>query len=130
MLQICATLDNKSRFHIRLFTQVKLGLSSEFGFWSRAMSDTPWTIGRIRDALGNPDLAQQFLTEINTAPAHQILAVFAKWERIAKDTLTAVERGRQLAAHDARGEEAPGEWVDATDRVLEEAARIRSRGAA
>jgi hypothetical protein len=94
------------------------------------MSDKPWTIESIRDALGNPALAQRFLGEINRAPAHQLLAVFARWERIAKDTLAAVERGRELAAYDARGEEPPGEWTDVTDRVLAEAERIRARGAA
>lgn len=90
----------------------------------------PWTIESIRDALGSPVLAQRFLGEINRAPAHQLLAVFARWERIAKDTLAAVERGRELAVHDARGEEPPGEWIDGTERVLAEAARIRARGAA
>ena len=94
------------------------------------MSEQPWTIERICDALGNPTLAQRFLSEINRAPAHQLLGVFARWERIAKDTLAAVERGRELAAYDARGEEPPGEWLDVTDRVLAEAERIRARGAA
>jgi hypothetical protein len=94
------------------------------------MSGEPWTIESIRDALGNPALAQRFLGEINRAPAHQLLAVFAKWERVAKDTLAAVERGREVAAAEARGEEPPGEWVDVTDRVLSEAARIRAQGAA
>lgn len=94
------------------------------------MSEQPWTIESIRDALGNPALAQRFLSEINRAPAHELLHVFAKWERIAKDTLAAVQRGRELAEYDARGEEPPGEWIDVTDRVLAEAARIRSRGAA
>lgn len=94
------------------------------------MSEQPWTIESIRDALGNPALAQRFLGEINRAPAYELLHVFAKWERIAKDTLAAVQRGRELAEYDARGEEPPGEWIDVTDRVLAEAARIRSRGAA
>ncbi|MFI5660971.1 hypothetical protein [Streptomyces sp. NPDC051684] len=94
------------------------------------MSEQPWTIESIRDALGNPALAQRFLSEINKAPAHELLHVFAKWERIAKDTLAAVRRGRRLAEYEARGEEPPGEWTDGTDRVLAEAARIRSRGAA
>jgi hypothetical protein len=31
---------------------------------------------------------------------------------------------------EARGEESAGEWVDRTDRVLAEAERIRTRGAA
>ena len=94
------------------------------------MSEQPWTIERIRDALGNPVLAQRFLSEINRAPAHELLGVFARWERVAKDTLAAVERGRNIAAAEARGEEPAGEWIDVTDRVLADAARIRSRGAA
>ena len=94
------------------------------------MSEQPWTIERIRDALGNPALAQRFLSEINRAPAHQLLAVFARWERIAKDTLAAVERGREIAAAQARGEDPTADWTDATDRVLADADRIRTRGAA
>jgi hypothetical protein len=94
------------------------------------MSGDVWTIESIRDALGNPALAQRFLGEINRAPAHLLLSVFAKWERIAKDTLAAVERGRELAEYDARGEQPPGEWIDATDRILTTAERIRARGAA
>lgn len=94
------------------------------------MSEQPWTIESIRDALGNPTLAQRFLGEINRAPAHELLQVFARWERIAKDTLAAVERGREIAAAEARGEEPPGEWIDGTERLQRVAARIRSQGAA
>lgn len=94
------------------------------------MSSEPWTIESIRDALGNSALAQRFLGEINRAPAHELLHVFAKWERIAKDTLAAVERGREIAAAEARGEQPAGEWIDVTDRVLADAERIRTRGAA
>jgi hypothetical protein len=94
------------------------------------MSEQPWTIESICDALGNPTLASRFLGEINRAPAHQLLHVFAKWQGIAQRTLDAVQRGRELAAYDARGEEPPGEWLDVTDRVLAEAERIRARGAA
>ncbi|MGW8330567.1 hypothetical protein ACWGLE_22065 [Streptomyces sp. NPDC055897] len=94
------------------------------------MRSEPWTIERIRDALGNPALSQRFLGEINRAPAHELLAVFARWERIAKDTLAAVERGREIAAAEARGEEPAGEWIDGTARLREAADRIRSRGAA
>jgi hypothetical protein len=94
------------------------------------MSEQPWTIERIRNALGNPALAQRFLAEINRAPAHQLLGVFARWERIAKDTLAAAERGRDIAGAQARGEDPTADWEDATDRVLGEADRIRSRGAA
>ncbi|MFJ3229151.1 hypothetical protein ACIPJS_38180 [Streptomyces sp. NPDC086783] len=94
------------------------------------MSSKPWTIERIHEALGSPVLAQRFMTELNRAPAHELLGVFARWERIAKDTLAAVARGRDLAAAEARGEEPTGAWGDATDRVLSEAERIRTRGAA
>ncbi|MGW3635640.1 hypothetical protein ACWD7F_36930 [Streptomyces sp. NPDC005122] len=94
------------------------------------MSEQPWTIESIRDALGNPAIAQRFLSEINRAPAHQLLHVFARWERIAKDTLAAVERGRGIAAAEARGEQPAGVWIDGPDRVLAEADRIRARGAA
>ncbi|MEU1010041.1 hypothetical protein [Streptomyces sp. NPDC005890] len=94
------------------------------------MSDQPWTIESIRDALGNPALAQRFLSEINRAPAHKLLQVFARWERIAKDTIAAVQRGRDIAAAEARGERPTGDWGDATDRVLADADRIRTRGAA
>jgi len=89
-----------------------------------------WTIESIRDALGSPTLAQRFLSEINRAPAHELLAVFARWARIAEDIATAVRRGRELAAYDERGEELPGEWTDRTERVLADADRIRARGAA
>ncbi|KOG70490.1 MULTISPECIES: hypothetical protein [Streptomyces] len=94
------------------------------------MSEQPWTIESIRDALGNPALAQRFLSEINRAPAHELLQVFARWERIAKDTVAAVQRGRDIAAAEARGERPTGDWSDATDRVLADADRIRTRGAA
>lgn len=94
------------------------------------MSSEPWTIESIRDALGNPTLAQRFIGEINRAPAHELLHVFAKWERIAKDTLAAVQRGRELAEYDTRGEEPPGQWIDGTERLHAAAERIRARGAA
>ncbi|MEU3693913.1 hypothetical protein [Streptomyces narbonensis] len=94
------------------------------------MSSEPWTIERICDALGNPALTQRFLGQINRAPAHELLTVFAKWERIAKDTVAAVERGRELAAYDARSEEAPGLWIDATDRIRTAVDQSRTSGAA
>lgn len=90
-------------------------------------TDKPWTIERIHSALGNPELGQRFLGEINRVPAADLLAVFARWERIAKDTTAAVARGRDLAGHDECGEQAPGEWIDATQRVADAAAVNRSR---
>lgn len=90
------------------------------------MSEQPWTIESIRDALGNPALAQRFHDEINRAPAHELLAVFARWQGIAQRTLDAARHGRQAATIEAAGGEVPGEWHDVTDRVREEATRIRS----
>jgi hypothetical protein len=92
------------------------------------MSEQPWTIESIRDALGSPDLAQRFLAEINRAPAHELLAVFARWQRIAEnldaafddDTVTAVQRG----------EEPPGQWIDGNERLQRATERFRSHGAA
>ncbi|MDI5966443.1 hypothetical protein POF50_029875 [Streptomyces sp. SL13] len=86
----------------------------------------PWTIERIAEALGDHTLAQRFLGEINRTPAHELLTTFAKWERIARITLAAVERGRDLAPFAERGENPPGVWVDKTDQVLEVAERNRS----
>ena len=94
------------------------------------MSDTTWTIESIRDALGNPALASRFLGEINRAPAHQLLHVFAKWERIAKNTLAAFENSADIVAAVKRGEEPPGDWIDGTARLQEAAERFRSQGAA
>jgi hypothetical protein len=94
------------------------------------MSEQPWTIERISDALGNPTLSQRFLGEINRAPAHQLLQVFAKWERIAKNTLAAFETSRDIVAAVQRGEEPLGEWIDGTERLSRAAERIGSQGAA
>lgn len=84
------------------------------------MSGEPWTIERICDALGSPELSQRFLAQINRAPAHELLTVFAKWERIAKGTIVAVDRARHLAQYDERGEPLPGDWIDATHRILDQ----------
>lgn len=94
------------------------------------MSDQPWTIERISDALGNPTLAQRFLGEINRAPAHELLGVFAKWERIAKNTLAAFDGSAEIVAAVQRGEEPPGDWIDGTERLRQAAERIGSQGAA
>jgi hypothetical protein len=94
------------------------------------MSEQTWTIESIRDALGNPTLAQRFIGEINRAPAHQLLTVFAKWQSIAQRTLDAVQQGHAIAAAHARGEDPTSDWPDATDRVLSKDEQIRRRGAA
>ncbi|WP_190022167.1 hypothetical protein [Streptomyces hiroshimensis] len=94
------------------------------------MSDQTWTIESICEALGSPALSQRFLGEINRAPAHELLTVFAKWRTIAAGVAGAAERGRELAAAEEATGETPGDWVDMTDRVQAEAAAARSRGAA
>lgn len=106
------------------------GITSRDSAVEAVVSETPWTIERICDALGNPALAQRFLGEINRAPAHELLAVFARWERVAKDTVAAVRRGRDIAAARERGEDPTASWIDVTDRVQADAARLRTRGAA
>ncbi|MFJ3950265.1 hypothetical protein ACIPXV_09370 [Streptomyces libani] len=90
----------------------------------------PWNIETIRDSLGNPTLAQRFIGEINKAPAHELLGVFAKWERIARDIVDAVERGRDIAAAEERGEDPTAGWPDITDRVRAAAQRNASRNVA
>lgn len=78
---------------------------------------TPWTIETIRDALGAPSLAQRFLAEINRAPAHELLHVFAKWQRVAQNLECAFRDADEILAAEARGEEPPGEWIDGTERL-------------
>ncbi|GAA2629883.1 hypothetical protein [Streptomyces axinellae] len=94
------------------------------------MTDQPWTIESIRDALHDPDLAQRFLSEINKAPAHELLHVFAKWERIAKNRLVSLQGNGQIIAREHAGEGPAERSLDITDQIIEEAARIRTRGAA
>ncbi|GAA0426354.1 hypothetical protein [Streptomyces luteireticuli] len=94
------------------------------------MSDRTRTIESICEALGSPTLSQRFLGEINRAPAHELLTVFAKWQRVATDVSAAVDRGRVLGEKETATGRVPGEWVDVTDRVQEEAAAARRRGAA
>jgi hypothetical protein len=92
------------------------------------MSEQPWTIESIRDALGSPDLAQRFLAEINRAPAHQLLAVFARWQRIASNLDTAFDDDTVAAVR--RGEEPPGQWIDGSERLQRATERFHSHGAA
>lgn len=94
------------------------------------MSQQPWTIESICTALGNPALTTRFVGEINKAPAHQILTVFAKWERIAKDTVAAVGRGQHILTAIEQGNEIPGEWIDGTNRLQVIASRKHHQGAA
>ncbi|KAF0646740.1 MULTISPECIES: hypothetical protein [Streptomyces] len=92
------------------------------------MTAEPWTIERICEALGSPTLTQRFLSEINRAPAPELLATFTRWERIAKNMLNADETDQQIIDHLQRGEEPPGEWLDGNARLA--ATANRARGAA
>ncbi|RSS37952.1 hypothetical protein EF902_31630 [Streptomyces sp. WAC05858] len=94
------------------------------------MSDAPWTIERISAALGDPDLARRFLAEMYRAPAHELLNTFAKWQRIAQDTVASLEQADEIIACEVDGEEPPGEWIDGDQRVRGLADRIGARGAA
>lgn len=93
------------------------------------MSEQPWTIERICESLGNPKLSQRFLSEINRAPAHLLLTVFAKWERIAKNLEVAFADTSEILAAEARSEEPPGRWIDGDERLQQVAQRIRSHEA-
>jgi hypothetical protein len=96
-------------------------------------SEQQWTIETIRDALGTPDLAQRFLAEINRAPAHELLHVFAKWQRIAQNLEDAFRDADEILAAEARGEEPPGVWIDGTERlerIRQAADQNPTRGAA
>lgn len=94
------------------------------------MSARAWTIGSICDALGSPPARQRFLSEINRAPVHEIVTVFAKWQQIASDISAAAGRARELARVEAETGEVPSEWIDVTERIRSEAAAARARGAA
>ncbi|GHF30687.1 hypothetical protein GCM10010218_09980 [Streptomyces mashuensis] len=94
------------------------------------MSTGPvWSTDRIRDALGSPVLAQRFVRELRRTPARELPALLAKWQDIAERTLASVERGRQAAAAQEAGRQVPGEWIDITQKVQDDAAAVRSRGA-
>ncbi|MGW3427976.1 hypothetical protein ACWDHW_08465 [Streptomyces melanosporofaciens] len=94
------------------------------------MSDAPWTIEGISAALGDPDLARRFLAEMYHAPAHELLNTFAKWQRIAQDTVASLEQADEIIACEVDGDEPPGEWIDGDQRVRDLADRIGARGAA
>ena len=82
------------------------------------MTDTdPWTIERIREALGNPVLEKRFLGEIYRAPLHEMLTVFARWQIRAEQLLRTAERIRVAHAEQLAGHPVPGEWIDASDRL-------------
>lgn len=42
-----------------------------------------WTIARIHDALISPVMVRRFLLDLTHAPEHEVMNVFAAWQRIA-----------------------------------------------
>lgn len=83
------------------------------------MSDEPWTIERISDALGSPDIRKIFLAQINRAPLYDLPNVAAKWQSIAARTIRTAERIRVDHAEIEAGRPMPGEWVDASHRIAQ-----------
>jgi hypothetical protein len=84
------------------------------------MSDSePWTIERISDALGTPEVRKIFLAQINKAPLYKLPNVAAKWQGIAERTLRTAERVREAHAEEQAGRPVPGEWIDASDRIAQ-----------
>ena len=46
-------------------------------------TDSLWTIARIHEALPGPVMIRRFLLDITHAPEHQVMNVFAAWQRVA-----------------------------------------------
>ncbi|WP_225850938.1 hypothetical protein [Streptomyces sp. HPF1205] len=50
---------------------------------TRTTEPNPWTIARIHDTLTSPVLIRHFLLDLTHAPAHEVMNVFAAWQRVA-----------------------------------------------
>jgi len=96
------------------------------------MSD--WTIDSIAHALPHPVTRQKFLSEINLAPVDQLPTVIDKWVAFIDRWNAGRDHAERLRDYFTEHGHLPPEYeatlIDVTDRVLEEAERIRSRGAA
>ncbi|MEV8324553.1 hypothetical protein [Kitasatospora sp. NPDC056731] len=92
------------------------------------VADQPWTIERISEALGSPELSQRFIGEIYSAPARDILTIFAKWQGIVEQLSAAAEDMGAAIEAEAAGAPIPGEWINRTEQVQLEADRARARG--
>ncbi|MFK0142631.1 hypothetical protein [Streptomyces murinus] len=97
------------------------------------MSDQSWTIDTIAHALPHPITRQNFLAEINLAPVDQLPTVIGKWVRFAEQWDAGSDHVEQLRDHFREHRQLPADYVatlvDVTEKVLEDAERIR-RGAA
>ncbi|MGW0930720.1 hypothetical protein [Streptomyces sp. NPDC002644] len=88
------------------------------------MPQQKWTIKAIEQALVHPEIVKDFRAQIDNATADELLNVFSKWEKKAERSRALTARGREITEAEDRGEELPGEWIDITSKVTEEAQRI------
>ena len=97
------------------------------------MSETRWTIDTIAHALPHPVTRQKFLTEINLAPVDQLQTVVDKWIAFVERWNAGRDHAEKLRDYFTEHGHLPPEYeatlVDVTEKVLEDAERIR-RGAA
>lgn len=83
----------------------------------------PWTIERICAALGDhPEITKRIVSEINKAPASELMDVFAKWQGRAERTVEAIARAHAALADGTLYDDT----IDVTDKVLADAERIRA----
>jgi len=73
-----------------------------------------WTIARIHDTLPGPAMIRRFLLDITHAPEHQVMNVFAAWQRVAA-TIEAIAAG-PISHQQARPTDDLPSWAPATDR--------------
>lgn len=80
----------------------------------------PWTIERICAALGDhPEITKRIVSEINKAPASELMDVFAKWQGRAERTVEAVARSRAALADGTLYDDT----IDITDEIMAKAGR-------
>lgn len=97
------------------------------------MSEQTWTIDAIAHALPHPVTRQKFLAEINLAPVDQLQTVVDKWVRFIDQWEAGCDHAEQLRDYFKEHGTLPTAYeatlIDVTDKILEDAERIR-RGAA
>ena len=97
------------------------------------MSEQSWTIDSIAHALPHPVTRQKFLAEINLAPVDQLQNVVDKWITFVERWAAGRDHAERLRDYFTEHGHLPPEYeatlIDVTDKILEDAERIR-RGAA
>lgn len=97
-------------------------------------SEQNWTIDSIAHALPHSTLRQRFLSEAHLAPVAELHVVLARWTRVAEECVEAQPRIEAIRAYFKEHGTLPdelGPFVDATDRIMRDAAEgRRERGAA